>query len=228
MTDQAAKGTGKTALPDKWWMMPELTGMNRLAGRATLYPFDNERAAATCDRRRSPFFKSLNGSWRFKLVGRPEATPARFARPDYADDRWDQIAVPGNWNCQGYDQSIYTNMRMPWDHNVPEVPEDNPTGLYRRSFTVPAGWRKRRVVLHFGGVESAFAVQVNGQFVGMGKDTRLPSEFDITDLLVAGTNTLAVQVVRWSDGSFIEDQDHWWMAGIYRDLKTTSSRANSA
>jgi len=218
MANQAAKRARTSSLPDKWWMMPELTELNRLPARATLYPFDTEQAAATYDRRQSPFFKSLNGAWRFKLVERPEATPARFARPDHADARWDQIAVPGNWNCQGYDQSIYTNMRMPWDHNAPEVPDANPTGLYRRSFTVPAGWRKRRVVLHFGGVESAFAVHVNGQFVGMGKDTRLPSEFDITDLLVAGTNTLAVQVVRWSDGSFLEDQDHWWMAGIYRDV----------
>ncbi len=205
-------------LPDRWWMKPELTEMNRLSGRATLYPFPDEGSASTCDREQSPFVKLLNGAWTFKLVKRPEATPSRFAQPAYKDAGWDKIAVPGNWNCQGYDKSIYTNVRMPFDENHPEVPQENPTGLYRMTFKVSAAWRKRRVVLHFGGVESAFAVYLNGTFVGMGKDTRLPSEFDITELLVKGENTLAVQVVRWSDGSYLEDQDHWWMAGIYRDV----------
>ncbi|MBT3193396.1 MAG: beta-galactosidase, partial [Verrucomicrobia bacterium] len=205
-------------LPDRWWMMPELVELNRLSGRASLYPFADEASAATCDRLKSPFVSVINGEWKFKLVKKPEATPARFAQPSYADAGWDAIRVPGNWNCQGYDQSIYTNVRMPWDENPPEVPEENPTGLYRVTFKIPAAWRKRRVVLHFGGVESAFAVYMNGSFVGMGKDTRLPSEFDVTEYLVKGSNTLAVQVVRWSDGSYLEDQDHWWMAGLYRDV----------
>ncbi len=206
------------SLPDRWWMTPELTELNRLSGRATLYPFPDEESATSYDRSQSPFVKLLNGEWRFKLVKRPDATPSKFAEPSLADAGWDRIAVPGNWNCQGYDQSIYTNVRMPWDENPPEVPDDNPTGLYRITFKVPAAWRKRRVVLHFGGVESTFTVYMNGQFVGMGKDTRLPSDFDVTDFLVKGNNTLAVQVVRWSDGSYLEDQDHWWMAGIYRDV----------
>ena len=205
-------------LPELWWQKPELTEINRLTARATLYPYKDEASASKCDRNASPYYKSLNGNWRFKLVDRPQATPARFAAPKYADGKWDRLAVPGNWNCQGYDRSIYTNMRMPWDHNAPEVPEDTPTGLYRTTFTVPASWRKRRTVIHFGGIESAFTVYVNGQFVGMGKDTRLPSEFDITPFLTTGNNTLAVQVVRWSDGSYLEDQDHWWMAGIYREV----------
>ena len=101
--------------------------------------------------------------------------------------------MPGNWNRQGHDRSIYTNMRMPWDHNEPNVPPENPTGLYRTTFTVPAAWRRRRTVLHLGGVESAFTVYVNGRFVGMGKDSRLPSEFDISPHLRPGKNTLAVQ-----------------------------------
>ncbi len=206
------------SLQDHWWTRPELTELNRLSGRGTLYPFPDEQSAATCDRDQSSFVRLLNGKWRFTLVESPEATPAAFADPALDDSGWDRIAVPGNWNCQGYDKSIYTNVRMPFDENPPEVPAENPTGLYRMTFKVPAAWRKRRVVLHFGGVESAFTVHLNGQFVGMGKDTRLPSEFDVTRFLKAGSNTLAVQVVRWSDGSYLEDQDHWWMAGIYRDV----------
>ena len=204
--------------PDRWWMIPELTELNRLSGRATLFPFPDEQGAATCDREQSPFVRLLNGKWRFTLVESPEATPSTFADPALDDSGWDRIAVPGNWNCQGYDKSIYTNSRMPFDKNPPEVPEENPTGLYRTTFKVPAAWRRRRVVLHFGGVESACSVYMNGQFVGMGKDSRLPSEFDVTEFLKSGANTLAVQVVRWSDGSYLEDQDHWWMAGIYRDV----------
>ena len=116
-------------LPANWWQMPELTEVNRLPARATLYPFQNEEAAAGCDRTRSSYFQSLNGEWRFKLVTKPEATPSRFAALSYNDANWGRVAVPGNWNRQGYDRSIYTNMRMPWDENEPNVPDDNPTGL---------------------------------------------------------------------------------------------------
>jgi len=215
-----------------FWMTPEITGTNRLPGRATLYPFDSEAAALAGDRQASPWWRSLDGQWRFHLVPRPEATPAEFYRTDFDDNAWDEIAVPGNWTCQGYDAPIYTNVQMPWDEQPPGVPrEDNPTGLYRTPFQVPAAWRGRRVVLHFGGVESCFRVWINGREVGLGKDSRLPSEFDITAHLNwgkgsrASRNLLAVEVVRWSDGSHLEDQDHWWMAGIHREVYVYSTAA---
>ena len=203
-----------------FYTTPELTGLRRLPGRATAYSFDSEDAALNGEREKSPWWKSLDGQWRFRLCPRPQATPADFGTVDFNDTEWDQIAVPGNWTCQGYDRPIYTNVQMPWDVQPPQVPDDNPTGLYRRSFEIPAAWRGRRVVLHFGGVESCYRVWIDGAEVGMGKDSRLPSEFDITSYLKSGSgpHSLAVQVIRWSDGSFLEDQDHWWMAGIYREV----------
>ena len=208
-----------------FWTTPEITGINRLPGRATLYPYDSEEAALAGDRQASPWWRSLDGQWRFHLVPRPEATPPAFSESDFDDSGWSSIAVPGNWTCQGHDAPIYTNVQMPWDEQPPGVPrQDNPTGLHRTPFQIPAAWRRRRVVLHLGGVESCFRLWVNGHEVGMGKDSRVPSEFDITAHLKWDTgsrisrNVLAVQVVRWSDGSHLEDQDHWWMAGIHREV----------
>jgi beta-galactosidase len=107
---------------------------------------------------------------------------------------------------------------MPFDDRPPKVPEANPTGLYRTAFDVPAAWSGRRIVLRFGGVESCFSVWINGRAVGIGKDSRTPSEFDVTEVVRTGKNVLAVQVIQWSDGSFVEDQDHWWQAGIHRTV----------
>jgi len=129
------------------------------------------------------------------------------------------MPVPSNWTLQDtVDKPIYTNVQMPFENTPPLVPEENPTAVYRTTFDVPPAWKDRRIVIHFGGVESYYEFSVNGSFVGMAKDTRLPSEFDITDYLVSGPNTLAVKVIRWSDSSYVEDQDQWWMAGIYRDV----------
>lgn len=199
------------------WKMPEITEVNRLPMRSPLIPqadLDGARRGRETD---SPWFKDLNGPWRFKLVGSPgKASPRYFAR-EYDDGRWDTVQVPGNWTVQGYDRPHYTNVIMPFDEDPPDVPDENPTGLYRTRFTVPRSWKGRRIILHIGGAESFLSVYVNGQAVGMGKDSRLPSEFDITGYLKSGQNSLACMVVRWSDGTWLEDQDHWYMAGIYRD-----------
>ncbi|MFC1525715.1 sugar-binding domain-containing protein, partial [Candidatus Latescibacterota bacterium] len=172
--------TRSTCTLAPFWMTPELTGSNRLPGRATLYPFPSEETALSGDILPSPWVRRLDGTWRFALMPRPEAVPPDLCEEGYDDSGWDPIEVPGCWNRQGYDQSIYTNVKMPWDEQPPRVPENNPTGMYRTHFVAPASWRDRRVVLHFGGVESCFRVFVNGHEVGMGKDSRLPSEFDIT------------------------------------------------
>ncbi|MBK8433335.1 MAG: hypothetical protein IPL28_19475 [Chloroflexi bacterium] len=192
------------------WQNPQIVGRNKLAAHAPL--------VGTAEK------LSLNGDWQFKLVPKPlltgEFTAANFHCPDFDTADWASLPVPSNWTMQGYDKPIYTNHKMPIPTNPPFVPEeDNPTGLYRRTMHIPAEWAGRRVVLCFEGVESAFYVWVNGQMVGYSQDSRLPAEFDVTELVRVGEeNLVAVMVIRWSDGSYLEDQDHWWQAGIYRDV----------
>lgn len=201
------------------WEIPELVSINRLRARsARLYPFKNEAAALKRDPKRSAWFKDLNGTWAFRYFQRPED----IAPADLADGldtaSWDRIAVPGDFTMQGYSIPHYTNVQMPFKNNYPIVPDTNPTGLYRLSFDLPAGWDKRRTVLHFGGSESETVVFLNGQRVGMFTDSRLPSEFDISKFARPGRNDLAVVVIRWTASSYVEDQDHWWQAGIFREV----------
>jgi beta-galactosidase len=201
------------------WVQPELAGLGRLPARATLYPFPDVQTAMTLDREASPWFLSLNGDWRFRLAPRPEAIPPDFASPALDDSGWDRLPVPSNWTMHGHDRPHYTNVQMPFPNAPPNVPDDNPTGLYRTRFEVPADWRGRRIVLHVGGAESVLHVWVDGRPVGLGKDSRLPQEFDLTGFVTPGeTALLCCAVVKWSDASFIEDQDQWWMGGIHREV----------
>ncbi|TVR59372.1 MAG: DUF4981 domain-containing protein [Spirochaetaceae bacterium] len=200
------------------WEKPEIVSRNRLEARSSFVPFSDAKSAFGYDRSRSDRVLSLNGSWSFALRPRPEELRESDVGSHSSDDSWDTISVPGNWTMQGFDRPHYTNVIMPFPDKPPVVPEENPTGVYRRTFTVPSGWAGRRIVLHVGGAESVYYVFVNGGEVAYATDSRLPSEFDITPYLVPGENTVAIVVVRWSASSFIEDQDHWWMAGIYRDV----------
>ncbi|MDW8278784.1 MAG: glycoside hydrolase family 2 TIM barrel-domain containing protein [Anaerolineales bacterium] len=201
------------------WENPTLPAFNRLPMRPGLAPYPDEESARRRDPSASPWSLCLDGTWKFHFAPTPSQLPAEFETPEFEDDGWDAIDVPGNWTLQGYDKPIYCNIKMPIPHNPPFVPaDDNPTGLYRRVFDLPDAWRGRRVVIHFGGVESFFYLWVNGQKVGFSKDSRLPAEFDITPYLRPGRNVLAAQVIRWSDGSYLEDQDHWRMAGIFRSV----------
>ncbi|WFB37812.1 glycoside hydrolase family 2 TIM barrel-domain containing protein [Kiritimatiellota bacterium B12222] len=204
----------------KPWMDPSCTGIQRLPGRSNLLPYPSIESALTRDPASTPWRMDLNGKWRFLLAPRPEALPQDFAATTCDDKAWKELRVPCNWNLQDVnDPPIYTNHVMPWENTPPTVPDDNPTGVYRRSITVPANWTGRRIVLHIAGFESVVVVYVNGEEVGLGKDSRLPSEFDITSYCTAGERTLiTLMVIRWSDGSFLEDQDHWWMAGLHRDV----------
>ena len=161
---------------------------------------------------------SLNGSWQFQLYDRPEETPQAFPRPDFDDSSWTELEVPGNWTCQGHDRPHYTNVQMPFPGEPPELPRENPTGIYRRRFQLPEAWSGKRVVVHFGGAESVLYVWLNGRALGLSKDSRLPAEFDLTPHLYDGENTLVAMVVRWSDATYIEDQDHWFMAGLHREV----------
>ena len=139
----------------KTWQSPETLSLNRLPARATLYPYPTAAAARGYDREKSPWWRSLNGQWDFRLVGRPEDVPAEFVRPEFRPNGdWSKLPVPSNWTMHGHDRPHYTNVIMPFPNPPPSVPELNPTGLYRTTLTVPADWSGRRVILHVGGAES--------------------------------------------------------------------------
>ncbi|MFM8564087.1 MAG: glycoside hydrolase family 2 TIM barrel-domain containing protein, partial [Acidimicrobiia bacterium] len=198
------------------WADPSVVSIGRLPMRQMMTPFPDV-VAARGDRSESPWFRDLSGSWSFRLFGSPDAVTSASLTTTSTKDV--SVAVPGNWTMQEVgDLPHYTNVKMPWPLRPPGVPADNPTGVYRRSFSVPREWRKRRTIVHIGGAESVHAVFVNGVFAGYGTDSRLPSEYDVTELLRPGTNILAVVVVRYSAQSYVEDQDQWWMAGLHREV----------
>ncbi|MBL7154499.1 MAG: DUF4981 domain-containing protein, partial [Phycisphaerae bacterium] len=204
-------------LPD--WENPEVVGINKEPGHCTLVPYADVRSALEAKREASPFYKSLDGKWKFNWVGKPGDRPVDFYKTDYNDADWMEIPVPSNWQMHGYGRPIYLNMRHPFPANPPHIPHDyNPVGSYRRRFAIPADWDGREVFIHFDGVKSAFYLWVNGQKVGYSQGSMTPAEFNITKHLQAGQNTLTAEVYRWSDGSYIEDQDMWRLSGIYRSV----------
>jgi len=217
--DDAEEASAMRALPiGRGWRNPELVCLNRLPARAPLVPFPDVDMASRGDRGESPWFLSLDGDWPFALFDRPDDVPAEALARDFDDSSWFGLEVPGNWTMQGFDQPRYTNVQMPFPEAPPDVPSENPTGVHRRHFEIPESWRGRRVVLHFGGAETVLYVHVNGTFVGMSKDSRMSAEFDVTDFVSPGRNCLTATVIRWSDASFLEDQDHWRMAGLHREV----------
>lgn len=216
------------------WESPELSGLGRLSMRSPLLPWTDAETArraarlgpAGGDFPANPLVLDLDGDWDFALAENPAATPAGFEEPGFAAPSWPKLRVPGTWTLQGFDKPHYTNVIMPFGNVPPSAPSaHNPTGLYRRSFDLPEAWKGRRVVLHVGAAESFLEAWCNGAYLGFSKDTRLPTEFDLTDSLVAGRNLLAFRVIRYSDASFIEDQDQWWYGGIYRSVYLYSTDA---
>ncbi|GLT94633.1 hypothetical protein SLE2022_123620 [Rubroshorea leprosula] len=169
-----------------------------------------------------PFVKSLSGYWKFFLAPNPTTVPDNFHQTAFQDSDWPTLPVPSNWQMHGFDRPIYTNFVYPFPLDPPHLPQDNPTGCYRTFFTIPKEWQGRRIILHFEAVDSAFCAWVNGVPVGYSQDSRLPAEFEIPDYCYQfgsdKKNVLAVQVLRWSDGSYLEDQDHWRISGIHRDV----------
>ncbi|OPZ30376.1 MAG: Evolved beta-galactosidase subunit alpha [Lentisphaerae bacterium ADurb.BinA184] len=209
--------TDPIATPNDWENQA-LTHRNRRPPRAYFVPHADEATARSLERGLSPRFHLLNGTWKFHFSPTVAGTPERFESPDLDVSAWDDITVPWSWQCHGYDYPHYINCPYPFPFDPPRVPTENPTGCYRRRFTVPRTWKDLRVILHFEGVDSAFHVWVNGHAVGFSKGSRLPAEFDITARIRPGDNTLAVRVVRWSDGSYLEAQDMWKLSGIFRDV----------
>jgi beta-galactosidase len=211
---------------------PEVQSLYRLPARSNLLPFNSsEKASDYCARGplatefESEYVKSLDGKWDFMLYENPmQADSLDFEV--LSQTQWQTITVPGTWTRQGYDKPHYTNVQMPFNLEPPFAPKKNPVGIYRLKVVIPKNWKDRRVVIHIGSAESCTSVIVNSQFVGLSKDTRLPCEFDITDFLLSETqgvdkeiqNEIIIKVIRYSDASYVEDQDQWWFGGIHRSV----------
>ncbi len=208
------------AQPHHDWENEKIFGLNKEPGHATLMPYQSEKDALVGNRTASPFYYSLNGPWKFQWFPKPGDAEIEFYQPKFEVDRWNDIQVPGNWQLQGYDVPIYTNVKYPFRPvDPPHIPaNNNPVGCYQRSFEIPVAWQNRQVFLHFEGVKSAFYVWINGKKVGYSEDSATPAEFNITSYLENGPNSISVKVFRWSDGSYLEDQDAWRFSGIYRDV----------
>lgn len=209
------------------WQDPEVNGINRLPAHATFYSYSSESAAMRDSREESPWFRSLHGDWKFAWAPKPSDAVDGFHRADFDASGWDTLPVPSNWEMHGYGTPIYTNSTYPFPKNPPWIGrDDNPVGMYRHDFDLPANWEGKQILLHFGGVSSAYGVYVNGEYVGYAEDACLPSEFDVTQHVQVGANTLAVKVFRWSDGSYLEDQDQWRLSGIQREVLLLARPSN--
>lgn len=211
------------------WEDETVIGINKVDPFATHFSYSTADAAYIGNEDASAHKMMLNGSWKFQWASRPDEGPADFWKADFDDSAWETIKVPSNMEIEGYGTAIYANARYPFVKNPPfvmgEPPQDwttyeerNPTGFYRRSFTVPANWSGRQIFIQFQGVASAFYIWVNGEQIGYSEGSRTPAVFDLTDYLKSGENHLAVQVLKYSDGSYLECQDFLRLSGIFRDV----------
>ena len=208
---------------------PEIFGINKLPPRTSAWPSPSIEEAKTSTYESSDWVKSLNGSWDFHWAKDPQSRPVDFYMPGFDRSDWDQIPVPSTIERQGYGVPLYVNIKYPFKTNPPNVMDDpdpsftsynqrNPVGSYIRHFTVPANWQDKEIIIHFAGISSAAFIWINGEKVGYMQGSRLPAEFDITKYVNEGENLLAVEVYKYCDGSYLEDQDFWRLSGIYRDV----------
>jgi len=200
------------------WENPMITSINRDPSRATAYSYATVEEALKNDRTNNKRMLFLNGDWDFKFVYKPADAPQNFHLEEVKG--WDKIHVPSNWEMQGYDIPIYRSAVYPFTPiDPPRIPKDyNGVGSYQKTFELPSSWEGMNITLHFGGVTSAYQLWVNDKYVGYAEDSCLPSEFNVTPYLRKGKNRVSVQVLRWSDASYLEDQDHWRMSGIHREV----------
>lgn len=216
------------------WENELVVQRNKEPRRVTAFPYPDRASALKGTREASPYVRSLNGKWQFKWSPDPASRPAEFYRPEFDVRGWDRIDVPRSWQTAGFGVPLYTNITYPFKPDPPRVTSEppphytnykqrNPVGSYRRTFRVPSEWKGRQVYLQFDGVDSAFYVWVNGRQVGYSEDSRTPATFLISSFLKPGENTLAVEVYRYSDGAYLEDQDMWRLSGIFRDVTLWSA-----
>lgn len=214
------------SLAAREWEDETVNSVNREPARAVSFPLNSVKAALSDDEPATPYRVLLNGDWRYMWNGSPADRPQDFFKTDFDDSSWYTIDVPSCVEMRGYGIPIYTNVRYPHARTPPLIGmEYNPVSSYRTLFNVPAGWQSRPVFVRFDGVYSAFYLWVNGQYVGYSEDSKLPAEFNLTKYLKAGPNQMAVQVYRWSDGSYLEDQDMFRFSGIYREVSLFSPPA---
>lgn len=202
------------------WEDTHITEVNAEKAHASYTPF-SEPSWNSNRLEDSEQVKMLNGTWKFRYFKNPNLVPANISK-EPVNNSWDDIAVPSHWQLQGenkYDPPYFTNAIYPFEPNPPFVPKDyNPTGVYKKSFTLPDNWSGNQIFIHFAGVQSSMTLWINGKEVGYHEDGMLPSEFNITKYLKKGENEITVKVLNWSKGSYLEDQDYWRLSGIYRDV----------
>ena len=209
---------------EKWenpeWENPEIFQINRETPRATFYNFKSEEEAVLGkDWKSSSLYKSLNGTWNFHYSDSVQGRPAGFYNENFSLKGWNTITVPSNWEMQGFGLPIYTNVVYVFPKNPPFIPHNiNNIGSYKRDFEIPTYWNDKDIYLHFAGVSGAMYVYINGVQVGYNEGSKTPAEFNITKYIKPGKNQIAVQVLRWSDASYLEDQDFWRLSGIERDV----------
>ena len=207
------------------WEDPAVFNINRMAPHAWFIPFENTDLAWDNNASQSAFHQSLNGVWKFNIASNPASRPADFYKNDFDVSEWADIKVPANWEREGFDTAIYVNTSYPfWGierkrPNPPHIPHAyNPVGSYKRNFTIPESWEGRQIIIHLGAVKSAFFIWVNGEKVGYSEGSKTPAEFDLSPYVQVGENSLALEVYRWSTGSYLEAQDFWRISGIERDV----------
>lgn len=201
------------------WENPQVIGINKEKPRASFFAYRNQKNALKNNKENSPFFINLNGTWKFNWVRKPADRPVNFYKTNYDISNWKDIKVPGHWELQGYGVPIYTDVSYPFPNNEPFIPHDyNPVGSYKRDFTIPESWNGEEIFIQFGGVRSAMYLWVNGKKVGYSQGSKTPAEFKLNKYLKQGVNQIAVEIYRFSDGSYLEDQDYWKVSGFERDV----------
>ncbi|MYL46700.1 beta-galactosidase subunit alpha [Virgibacillus halodenitrificans] len=203
----------------KVWEDIRITDINRREPRAFFHSFPTKQAALIGEQAYTHHFKSLNGMWDFLFLLAPEYAPPGFEQQGVDTAEWDQIQVPSNWQMEGYGEMHYSDLWYNFPIIPPYVPSENPTGIYKRTFFIENDWLNKDIILRFHGVDSAFHVWINGEKVGYSKGARITSEFDVTSFMREGHNEITVKVYQWSDGTYLEDQDMWWLSGIFRDVE---------
>ncbi|MBU3142788.1 beta-galactosidase subunit alpha [Clostridium sp. CF012] len=210
----------------KVWENIHIDNINRLNSRVYFNSYADRDKAILNQKKYGQAYKNLNGVWKFMYLDAPEYSPKGFYENSYDCSNWDDIVVPSNWQMQGYGKMNYSDLWYSFPIKPPYVPSENPTGIYKRNFFIDEKCMNESVVLRFNGVDSAFHLWVNGKEVGYSKGARLLSEFDITDFITQGENDCTVRVYQWSDGTYLEDQDMWWLSGIFRDVELYSQPKN--
>ncbi|MGL5346178.1 MAG: beta-galactosidase subunit alpha [Peptostreptococcaceae bacterium] len=203
----------------KLWERHDLLHINRMEDSTLFYSYNNKEDAFTYDESKSNGYKLLDGEWKFLFLEAPEFSPKGFSEKEFNTEKWNDIKVPSNWQMEGYGKMHYTDLYYPFPINPPFVPTKNPTGIYKRKFVLDENWIKEKTILRFHGVDSAFELWVNGEYVGYSKGSRMQAEFDLTKFVTHKENDITVRVYQFSDATYLEDQDMWWLSGIFRSVE---------